>query len=40
MQLKPNNEKGNHTFSSDARLDKTGERLAPVSLSDGSNDAD
>ncbi len=29
MQLKPNNEKCNYTFSSDAQLDKTGERMAP-----------
>lgn len=40
MQLKTNNEKGKHTFSSNAWLDKTGEHLAQVSLSDGSNDAD
>lgn len=40
MQLKLNNKKGNHKLSCNAWLDKTGERLAPASLSDGSNDDD
>lgn len=40
MQLKLNNEKGNHKFPCNTWLDKTGERLALASLSDGSNDDD